>query len=111
MVLRSYRPRRILYPPVWRLLLKGDDLKTDFEKNLAILKQLEELAKMTGNELDKFAAASMRTNMMSYKRMTRQVLVVACGKSPQFRKHVLEVMNRKDVEEMHRLWVKYCGGK
>jgi len=89
----------------------GDDLKSDFEKNLAILKRLEDRAKMTGNELDKFAAASMRTNMMSYRRMTRQVLVVACGKSPAFRKNVLDVMNRKDVEEMHRLWVKYCDGE
>lgn len=89
----------------------GDDLKSDFEKNLAILKRLEDRAKMTGNEMDKFAAASMRTNMMSFRRMTRQVLVVACGKSPEFRRHVLDVMNRKDVEEMHRLWVKYCKGK
>jgi len=65
----------------------------------------------TGNELDKFMAESMRINMMSYKRMTRQVLVVACGKDPKFRKHVLDVMDRKDVEEMYRLWLKYCGGK
>ena len=89
----------------------GDDLKTDFEKNMAVLKQLEDLAKTTENEMTRLMAELMRTNMMSYKGMTRQVLVVACGKGPEFRKHVLDLMDSKDVEEMHRLWVKYCHGK
>ena len=86
-------------------------MKSDFEKNLAILKRLEARAKQTGNEMDKFMAERMRVNMMSYKRMTRQLLAFASSKSKEFRHQVLQAVDRKDVEKIYRLWVKYCKEK
>ena len=76
------------------------------------MKRLEDRAKMTGSEVDKAAANSMRTNLMSYKRMTRQLMIVmGLSKSKEFRRRVREAIERKDVEETHRLWVKYCDGE
>ena len=87
------------------------DFKKGFKKNLSDLKQLEARAKETRNDMDIALAEYMRTNMMSYGRMTRKVLVVAAGKSPEFQKHVREAIDQGDVEEIYRLCVRYCDVK
>ena len=86
-------------------------MKYDFERELKELKRLEARAKATGIDFHKKEAEIRRSLLMSYKGMTRELEVVALGKGKAFRQKVENLIEKKDVEEIHRLWSQYCEGK
>ena len=86
-------------------------MKFDFEKELAELKRQESLAKTTGIDMFMELATIQRSLLMSYKGMTRELAVVALGKDRAFAQRVMNLIETKDVEGIHQLWVKYCKGK
>ena len=85
--------------------------KFDFDKQLKELKELEAKAEASGLEIDKTQAKIFRGTLMSYKGMTRELEVFAMSQGEAFRKRVLEVVDKKDVEEIHRLWSMHCEKK
>lgn len=89
----------------------GETLKFSFETELKELKRLESLAEDTGIDMYKELADIQRSLLMSYKGMTRELVVVAAGKDRKFQQHLMDLIKRKDVEELHRLWIKHCKGK
>jgi len=86
-------------------------MKFSFEKELQELKRQELLAKTTGIDMYKELANIQRSLLMSYKGMTRELAVVALCKDRAFARRVMNLIETKDVEEIHRLWMKYCKGK
>ena len=86
-------------------------MKWSFEKEFADLKRLEALAKLTGIEADRKVAEIKRGLLMSYKGMTRELEAFTLAQGGELLRHVSKAVENKDVEEIHRLWVKYCEGK
>ena len=93
------------------LLSVGGIMKFDFRKELEELKHLESQARDTGIEMYDKLADIQRSLLMSYKGMTRELVVAALAKDRAFQQKVMDLIEKKDVEEIHNLWTKYCKGR
>lgn len=85
--------------------------KFTFKTELENLKRLEARAESTGLDMYKKEAEIVRGLLMSYKGMSSELAAKALGRGDEaFQRRVSEAIERKDVEEIHRLWVEKCGG-
>jgi hypothetical protein len=83
----------------------------DFKKELDDLKRLETEADATGIGFVRKEAEIKRGLLMSHEGMTRELMALALRKDEAFQRKVAELFDKKDVEEIHRLWIQYCEGK
>ena len=92
-----------------RLLWSRDKRREcDFEEGIQEMKYKEHLAELVDDPYFKEEARIYRGLMMAHEGMTIELELFSL-RDETLKRKVNDLIERRDVEEVHRLWLKYCG--